>query len=101
MIGTMPLRDSRQEGGRMARKKKRGTFAETLVRLRTARGLSVYALAKMTGLTDQALAYLEQGGRVPSWDTVQRLARVLGVSCEVFEDEGIVLPVYRPGKPGA
>jgi transcriptional regulator with XRE-family HTH domain len=99
MTGALPLTDSRPEGLRMARRK-RATFAETLVRLRAAAGVSQYALAKMTGLTPQALSYLEQGGRTPSWDTVQRLARALGLSFEAFADEGLVLPVYRPGKPG-
>jgi transcriptional regulator with XRE-family HTH domain len=81
-------------------RKKRVTFGETLARLRAAAGVSQYALAKMTGLTHQAVSYLEAGERQPTWDTVQRIARALGLSCEAFADEGLVLPVYKPGKPG-
>jgi transcriptional regulator with XRE-family HTH domain len=99
MIGAMPSTDPRQEGVRMARKK-RETFGNKLARLREAAGVSQYALAKMTGLTNQAVTYLEAGERQPTWETVQRLAKALGLDCTAFADEGLVLPVYKPGKPG-
>jgi transcriptional regulator with XRE-family HTH domain len=99
MSGALPLTEGRQEGIRVARQK-RGTFGKKLVRLRKAAGVSRYALAKRTGLTLQALTYLETSDRVPSWDTVQRVARALGLSTAAFEDEGLVLPEYKPAKRG-
>jgi transcriptional regulator with XRE-family HTH domain len=83
----------------MARQK-RETFGKKLARLRKAAGLSQYALAKMSGLTNQAITYLETTDRSPNWDTVQRLARALGLSTAAFEDEGLELPEYRPRGPG-
>jgi len=83
----------------MARKK-RETFGKKLVRLREAAGVSQYALSRMTGLTAQALSYLETGDHQPAWLTVQRVAKALGLDYAAFEDEGLVLPEYRPGKPG-
>jgi transcriptional regulator with XRE-family HTH domain len=80
--------------------KKRETFGEMLVRLREAAGVSQYALAKMTGLSRQALSYLETEGGAPSWETVQKIARALGLSCAAFEDAGLELPEYKRGKPG-
>jgi transcriptional regulator with XRE-family HTH domain len=80
--------------------KKRETFGEMLVRLREAAGVSQYALAKMTGLSAQGLSYLEKSDRTPSWETVQRIAKALGLNYEAFEDSGLVLPEYKPGKSG-
>jgi transcriptional regulator with XRE-family HTH domain len=99
MIGTVLGPRIRPEGFGVA-KKKRETFGARLVRLREAAGVSQYALAKMTGLTRQSLSYLETEGGDPGWDTVQRLAKALGLSCEAFEDEGLTLPEYKRGKPG-
>jgi len=76
-------------------------FKERLRELREKAGLSQYALAALTGLSKQALSYLELGDREPGWDTVQRLALALGVDCRFFMDEGIVMPEpVPPGKPG-
>ncbi|MCI0462122.1 MAG: helix-turn-helix transcriptional regulator [Gemmataceae bacterium] len=76
-------------------------FAGRLLALREAAGLSKYRLAELTGLTRQALGLLESGQTVPTWDTVQKLARALGVSCEAFEDPGMELPEAKPpGKAG-
>ena len=63
---------------------KKETFARRLPRMRKAAGLSKYELAKRTGLSAQAIAKLE-GGAEPSWDTVRRLAYVLGVGVSAFE----------------
>jgi hypothetical protein len=30
---------------------------------------------------------------------VRRLAKALGLNCTAFEDEGLTLPEYKPGKP--
>ena len=63
------------------------TFAEKLKRLREEAGLSQAALAEKTGMNLSTIAKIEQGLREPGWATVQKLARALGVSCEVFMDE--------------
>jgi transcriptional regulator with XRE-family HTH domain len=80
--------------------KKRETFGAVLLRLRRAAGMSAYELAKRSGLTRQAISFLETGDREPTWDTVQRVAKALGLDCSAFEDEALELPEYKPGKPG-
>src|SRR5262245_34520334 len=98
MIGTVSRPGLRPEGFDVA--KKRETFGALLVRLREAAGMSQYELAKRTGVTRQALSYLELEGGSPTWETVQKIVKVLGLSYETFEDEGLVLPEYQRGKPG-
>jgi transcriptional regulator with XRE-family HTH domain len=76
-------------------------FARRLVELRKVAGLSKYRLAELTGITRQALSLLETGQREPNWDTVQRLAKALGVDSTAFEDPDLQLPdVKPPGKAG-
>jgi transcriptional regulator with XRE-family HTH domain len=76
----------------------RDTFGEKLRTLREAAGLSTYALARLTGITKQALSRLEKGGREPTWGTVQLLAAALGVSCEAFT-QPVQLPAVEPSRP--
>lgn len=69
--------------------KKRSPFAIKLKELRTAAGLSQVELAEKAGMHPMALAKIEQGGesgrgKSPSWETVEKLANALGVSCEEF-----------------
>src|SRR5687768_15650872 len=77
-------------------------FGERLRKAREKSGLTVYALGKLTGITPQAVGRLEQDDdRVPSWDTVQLLAKALGVDCRAFMDPDLDLPPRKePGKPG-
>jgi transcriptional regulator with XRE-family HTH domain len=63
------------------------TFARRLTELREAAGLSQYEVAKRAGVTRQTLSRLEMGESVPSWPTVQALAKALGVSCEAFQTD--------------
>lgn len=76
----------------MAARKKRETFADRLRALREVAGISQYRLAKLSGLSKQAVSYLESGQYQPSWETVQALAKALGVTCEAFvvddDDQG-------------
>src|SRR5437660_1129785 len=72
--------------------KNRPSFARKLTELREAAGLSQYALAKVSGLSKQALSLLELGQREPNWETVQRLALALETDCRTFIDEGLELP---------
>ncbi len=76
-------------------------FAQLLTNLREKAGLSIYALAKRAGMTRQGLSLLESGQREPGWETVQRLAMALDVSCEAFTDPSLSLPeIQPPGRPG-
>jgi transcriptional regulator with XRE-family HTH domain len=75
------------------------TFADRLRSLRENAGLTPYALAKKSGLTKQAVYRLEAGTRDPAWETVQRLALALHVSCETFVDPALTLPANEPARP--
>jgi transcriptional regulator with XRE-family HTH domain len=80
------------------------TFAKRLTQLREQAGLSQYEVAKRSGVTRQTLSRLEMGDSVPSWPTVQALARALGVNCLAFviEGEGSGLstaPAAAPRRP--
>ena len=46
---------------------------------RERRGLSKYAVAQTSGLSQQAIGYMEEGQRIPSLETVLRVAKALGV----------------------
>lgn len=61
-------------------------FGPRLRALREAAGLSVAELAGRIGFTRQAVWHLEAGKGRPSWDVVQALARVLGVTTDFFRD---------------
>lgn len=67
-------------------------FSKKLCELREQRGLSQYALAKLSGLSKQALSKLELGNREPTWQTVQLLALALGVDPAAFVDPSIKPP---------
>lgn len=60
------------------------TFAAALRTIRESAGLSVADLAKTSGLQRAAVYKLESGESAPTWDTVQRLAKALGVSTDTF-----------------
>jgi transcriptional regulator with XRE-family HTH domain len=60
------------------------SFARKLQELREAAGISQYELAKRSGLSKQAVSNLELGNREPTWETVQALARGLGVEVGAF-----------------
>lgn len=57
-------------------------FTERLKELRKEKGLSQYALAKKTGLSHSAIAFWEQGQRVPSLEAAKTLAVFFGVSID-------------------
>ena len=79
------------------------TFAHRLRALRERVGMTKYMLAKRTGLNKQTLLNLESGKSIPSWETVQKLALALGVSCQEFVDAAVTIPpadTTAPGKPG-
>ena len=60
--------------------------------------MTQHELAERTGLHRQAIAKLETGVTRPTWDTVQTLARALGVSTEAFVVEEKPAPSPAPKK---
>jgi len=55
-------------------------LASALRRLREDRDLTREALAFHAGLTTGSLARIELGQSSPSWDTVRKVAKALGIS---------------------
>lgn len=74
-------------------------FARRLRELREDAGLSQYALAKKSGVSKQALSRLEMGASEPAWETVQRLALALGVTCTAFNDPAVQVPEEKDAPP--
>lgn len=70
----------------MAKKKPSSpTLAQILFDLRQKAGYeSAYALAQAAGVPRSSLARIEAGGD-PTWSTLLRLTRALGVSLAVFD----------------
>jgi len=73
-------------------------FAVKLKALREAAGLTQAQLAEKAGLHLGAIFKLEQGKREPAWETVQVIARALGVNCLAFSDESTNTPAKAAGK---
>jgi transcriptional regulator with XRE-family HTH domain len=71
-------------------------FGDRLKELREAAGLSQEGLARAAGISTSAVSKLEQKLVDPGWQTVQALARALGVSCQAFESDA---PVEQPESP--
>jgi transcriptional regulator with XRE-family HTH domain len=77
------------------------TFGQVVRQLRQERGLSVYALAQRTGLSDQAIHDLESADRQPSLDTLRRMAAALGVTLDWINERlpPVQLPEPKTGRP--
>lgn len=62
------------------------TFPAILARLRTAAGLSVPDLARLSKISDDTLRRWEAGDpkRLPSWESIQKLATALGCPTDAF-----------------
>ena len=71
------------------RKRESNGFGARLKSLRLAAGLTQAQLGERMEMLPTNIARLETGGREPSWDTVKRLAKALGVTTDEFvtEDE--------------
>jgi transcriptional regulator with XRE-family HTH domain len=46
---------------------------------RERKGLSKYLVAQRSGLSQQAIGYMEKGHRIPSLETVLRIAKAMNV----------------------
>jgi len=49
-------------------------FVKILRKEREQRGLSIYAIAARSGLSQQSVSYIERGMRLPSFETILRIA---------------------------
>lgn len=74
-------REARDPAFRAAREAGRVkyAFADALIRARVQAGLTQEELARRLGTTQPAVARLESGTRLPTVETLQKLARVLGL----------------------
>ncbi|HEX3798725.1 MAG TPA: helix-turn-helix transcriptional regulator [Verrucomicrobiae bacterium] len=50
---------------------------QLLKKERERRGLSKYFVAQRSGLSQQAIGYMEKGSRIPSLETVLRVAKAM------------------------
>lgn len=75
------------------------TFGQRLRQLRKAAGLTQEALARNANLSLSALCKMELRNVDPSWSTVQRLARALGVSIAEFDTQETPSPETTREKP--
>ena len=57
-------------------------FSERLKELRSERGLSQSQLAKLTGISNGAIAFWEIGARIPSAQAIIVLAKFFNVSSD-------------------
>ena len=62
-------------------------IAERLKKARTAKNLSVYKLSQISGVSETHIRDLERGDRNPSFDTLSRLVKPLGLSlADLFKE---------------
>ena len=74
-------------------------FAEKLRELRDRAGLSEAKLAELSGVSFGAVHNYGLGLRTPTFPAVVKLARALGVTCQVFADcEDIATPAKPPAR---
>jgi transcriptional regulator with XRE-family HTH domain len=67
---------------------------------RARRGLSIYRLAKMSGVSQQMISYVERGLRNPTLDTLLRIAIALDVDLSrLLKQASTARPRLRFPKP--
>jgi transcriptional regulator with XRE-family HTH domain len=74
-------------------------FADRLKALRSRAALSQSQLAERAGLGVSTVQQFEYGLREPSYGTLVKLARALGVSLSAFDQEDAPPPEPPPPKP--
>jgi transcriptional regulator with XRE-family HTH domain len=62
-------------------------FGRRLKELRGQAKITQQQLANTTGLSVDALSRIERGNRFPTWDTVLKLSKALGVDCVAFQQK--------------
>jgi len=72
-------------------------FSERLIAAREKRGMSQSELAEKTGFQASALSHFESGRRMPSFDSLKRLADALNVSTDYL----LGRDVSEPAGPAA
>lgn len=74
-------------------------FKDLLRKLRTEAGMTQEQLATKADIPLSTIRNQEQGHRLPSWPTIVKLARALGVSTDVFtESDEVKEPESAPKK---
>lgn len=62
-------------------------IAERLKNVRETKNISVYKLSQISGISETHIRDLERGKRNPSFDTLSRLAKPLGLSlADMFKE---------------
>ena len=62
-------------------------IASRLKEIRTAKGYSVYKLSQLSGVSETHIRDLERGDRNPSLDTIDRIAKIYGMSLSELLNE--------------
>ncbi|MDP2937005.1 MAG: helix-turn-helix transcriptional regulator [Dehalococcoidia bacterium] len=70
-------------------------FRKALISARLGVGLTQKDLAERIGATQPAIARLERGERLPTVDTLHRLATVLGVDFLITPEEPLIVRPHR------
>lgn len=70
-------------------------FRKALISARMAAGLTQRELAELTGATQPAIARLERGERLPTGDTLYRMATALSVDFLITSKELLTVRPHR------
>lgn len=70
---------------------------QRITQLRTAYGISQYALWKRSGIAQGALSQYESGAKTPGVDTLERICDALGITLSDFFSEDAVQPCGTNG----
>lgn len=62
-------------------------IAERLKSVRTSKNISVYKLSQLSGVSETHIRDLERGDRNPSFDTLSRLMKPMGLSLSELVSE--------------
>jgi transcriptional regulator with XRE-family HTH domain len=84
---------TKRSGELMAKK-----FHELLQEQLEAKGVTPYRLRQLTGLSAGAVSKLVNGESMPTWDSLLKICKALGVTCEAFVVE-VELPEPSPERP--
>ncbi len=61
-------------------------FGKILVQTRASLGITQYQLAKLSGVNERYLNYLEHGMKEPRLSMIIKLARAMGISAGIMVD---------------